>query len=413
MDLDLDRWRDRDRFERWLAAGTESRSSSGPAASVEEVDLEVDLSDPVAVCKAAPRAVTVGYEGDDSDHGGLRSAWLRVGQALHREDEPAMRAVVLAAALGDGADPRLAPALAEMASQASWRLEWSRVRGDRMPPWPGPAAALAMGKGPLAHQLVVAGHQETVRVVAQSDAGARGRFVSPCGVPQSVAVVQDGTVILLDGRGRIHAETSWVSARAKAGLESLLVEGPSDVERLVSIASQHTGTAVAAVADSSGGFIVLGGAVGTVASFHQAGVKQELLHAGPVTSVAGISLASDGEEPTPLIYSGGADGRVRAWAPDNAPMTEPVIQRPCPVVSLAACDTAQGPALVVAWLDGAVDWIHADTGVRRTFRPGPPVRSVGITTGNHVVVGMDEALVCLSPSPPSLDEGPRSLAGQA
>ncbi|MYS08828.1 hypothetical protein GTW71_20815, partial [Streptomyces sp. SID6041] len=76
------------------------------------------------------------------DHGGLRPAWMRAGQSLCREQDPADRALVLLSALGDGADPRLRPALADLAQGSPWRLRWARHRGDLTPPWPGPVTVL-------------------------------------------------------------------------------------------------------------------------------------------------------------------------------------------------------------------------------------------------------------------------------
>ncbi|MCP9946031.1 hypothetical protein LUX12_16455 [Streptomyces somaliensis] len=403
MDLDLEQWRDRERFDRWFASAGERQDLVSCEPAVEGIDL----SDPVAVCKGDPQAVTVGYERDGDDYGGLRSAWLRAGQALCREEAPATRALVLAAALGDSADPRLGPALAELGSDASWRLEWSRVCGDRTPPWPGPVIALSTGIGPLSGYLVVAGQQETVRIMSLDDASAYGRFVSPCGTPRSLAVLEDGTVLLLDGSGRVHVETGWVSRRSKTGLQSLLDEESSDGERVLLPLAPKPATAVAAVADGLGGFVVLGDAAGAVTSFGAA-VTSAVLHKGPVTAVAGLQLALSGDERVSLVYSGGADGAVRAWSPGHSPMTEPVIRRPCPVVSLDARDTTQGPSLVVAWRDGAVDWIHPDTATRRTFRSGLSVRSVSLSADNRVVIGTDEAVVCLRPRLPSDEGGART-----
>lgn len=65
-----------------------------------------DPADPVAVCAADPVRVTSAYAADtEEDHGGLRSAWLRAGQSLSREQTPADRALLLLGVLGDGADP--------------------------------------------------------------------------------------------------------------------------------------------------------------------------------------------------------------------------------------------------------------------------------------------------------------------
>lgn len=144
---------------------------AGPAAPEPPGPLP-DLSDPVAVCTADPLLVTTAYvtgsaaaglpgtldgpevpsrpgENAAEDHGGLRAAWMRAGQSLCREQGPAERALVLLSALGDGADPRLRPALAELAEGSPWRLRWARHRGDLTPPWPGPVTVLGSAGGPL------------------------------------------------------------------------------------------------------------------------------------------------------------------------------------------------------------------------------------------------------------------------
>ncbi|MCZ0981739.1 hypothetical protein O1L60_30285 [Streptomyces diastatochromogenes] len=107
-----------------------ARDPGGPVA--EPAPALPDLSDPAAVCTADPLLVTTAYvtgaalagvpgtldgpepsarpgEGTADEHGGLRTAWMRAGQSLCREQDPTERALVLLAALGDGADPGCAP----------------------------------------------------------------------------------------------------------------------------------------------------------------------------------------------------------------------------------------------------------------------------------------------------------------
>ncbi|WP_345542254.1 hypothetical protein [Streptomyces chitinivorans] len=126
------------------------------------------------------------------------------------------------------------------------------------------------------------------------------------------------------------------------------------------------------------------------------------LHRGRVTALAALPLGPDGPV---LLYSGGLDGRVRAWGPGVEPMPSPVRERPVPVVALS---TAPG-ALVVAWADGLVEYEPLDGGQAIAFRPGPPVRAVCCLGGDGggdadaplVTIGMDEALITLAPQPPS------------
>lgn len=392
LDLNHDQWRDQKRYEQWLATTPEPVL----AAASRAADEWVDLSDPLAVCEADPRLVTLGYERDDRDHGGLRSAWLQAGQALCQEQSPASRALIVSAVLGDSADPRIAPALADLASEAPWRREWSRVRGDVTPPWPGPGHVLAAGAGPLAGSLLVAGQQDAVRAVSVSDATPQGRLSTQAGRPRALSVMQDGTVLLLDQGGHLHADTTWAARPAMSGIERLLDQGPTDVERLLAALKRCTATALATVPGPVAGSVVLGDAAGRVTVYGHM-TADAVLHKGTVTAVAGLGLPREGGEAVPVVYSGGADGTVRAWAPGHSPMPEPLVKRACPVVSLGATVTANGPFVAVAWANGAVDWIHGDTGEQRTFRPGPPVRSVALTADGRVLIGMDEALTCVTP----------------
>lgn len=393
LDLDLEQWRDHRRFEQWKASLSEGE---GSAVSGLE-DTVVDLSDPVAVCAADPWQVTAGYESDgDRDHGGLRAAWLRAGQSLCREQSPASRALSLLCVLGDSADPRLAPVLVELAAGSDWSVEWSRVRGDMAPPWPGAVTTLALGEGPLAGCLLVVGAGGVVKAVHVADASPRGRLPQGRGEPADATVTADGTVLVLDQAGHVHADASWAARPAGSGLAALLDDTPTGAQRLVAAVQEHTGTALAYAAGLDLGIVALGGATGTVRAFGDV-ADSASLHDGPVRSLAALSVPIVGDTAVPLIYSGGADGTVRAWSPGHSPMTAPLVQRSCPVVSLDAAITDNGPSVVVAWGDGAVQWIEWDTGAQQTFRPGPPVRAVALDSDSRVYIGMDEALTCLVP----------------
>ncbi|GAA3389506.1 hypothetical protein [Streptomyces roseoviridis] len=333
-----------------------------------------DLSDPHAVCAADPVAVTTGYVLDPADdHGGLRPAWLRAGQALCAAATPADRALGLLALLGDGADPRLRPALHELAAGAPWRVRWTRVAGDVAPPWPGPVAALAAQDG----TLLVAGLAGTVHLLAAADARPLGRLDHPVtGRVTSLAPAPDGTVLLLDERGRLHTVRG---TRPRPPYLQRLTEAVS------ATLTRHPGTALAAIAGS----VVVGDRLGSVHAFGLTGLHQAALHSGRVTAVAAVESA------TPFVCSGGTDGAVRRWTPGRAPDPAPLAERPSPVVSLSATETPQGPALAVAWADGTVRLDRPEQGDRLDFRPGPPVRSVAVTPDGALVIGMDEAVVRL------------------
>ncbi|MFD7977487.1 WD40 repeat domain-containing protein [Streptomyces sp. NPDC059071] len=343
-----------------------------------------DLSDPAAVCAADPVAVTTGYVSDPvDDHGGLRTAWLRAGQALCAVRGPADRALGLLAVLGDGADPRLRPALRDLAASAPWRVRWTRVAGDVAPPWPGPVAALAAQGG----TLLAADLGGTVRLLAADDARPLGQLDHPVTGPvRALAPAPDGTVLLLDERGRLHT----VRGRQPR---------PPYLQRLTEAVSatltRHPGTALAAIAGS----VVVGDRLGSVHAFGLTGLHQAALHSGRVTAVAAVESA------TPFVCSGGTDGAVRRWTPGKDPDPEPLTERRSPVVSLAATETPHGPVLAAAWADGTVELHRIEQDARLTFRPGPPVRAVAVTEDGALLLGLDEAVLRLERAREARDGG--------
>ncbi|WMX44383.1 hypothetical protein RGF97_05275 [Streptomyces roseicoloratus] len=334
----------------------------------------VDLSDPAAVCAADPVAVTTGYVRDAADdHGGLRTAWLRAGQALCAAHGSAERALGLLAVLGDGADPRLRPALRDLAAAAPWRVGWTRVAGDVAPPWPGPVAALAAQGG----TLLVADLGGTVRLLAADDARPLGRLDHPVtGRVGALAPAPDGTVLLLDERGRLH------TVRGRQPRPPYLQRL---TEAVTATLTRHPGTALAAISGS----VVVGDRLGSVHAFGLTGLHQAALHSGRVTAVAAV------ESVTPFVCSGGTDGAVRRWTPGRDPDPEPLAERRSPVVALAAAETPHGPVLAAAWADGTVELHRIEQHARLTFRPGPAVRAVAVTEDGALVVGLDEAVLRL------------------
>ncbi|AVZ70939.1 hypothetical protein SLUN_00310 [Streptomyces lunaelactis] len=401
MDLDDPKWTDPARYQAWRETQPEARhasvanmmSGAGPAAA---------LDDPAAICSADPLLVTGAYEADPDEHGGLRTAWLRAGQSLCHDQESAERALVLLTALGDGADPRLRPALAELAAAAPWDVLWSRVRGDVRPPWPGPAVALCPGRGLLEGQLLVADHVGAVRIMQVADAAPSGRLAQPALQTTALASLTDGTVLALDSHSQLHVQqVPSADHKTGSGLAALLDDGPTPTERLVQAVTAQLakarGTALAAterdaaVGDAQGSVHVVNDAA--EATGHSA-----RLHRGCVTAMAAVDLPA-GDEGTPLtlFYSGGSDGTVRCWAPAGEPLPTPVAQRSCPVVALDAAHVTAGLVLAIGWADGIVEYRRLDTGDVRFFCPGPPVNAVGVTQGEELLIGTDEALICLRP----------------
>ena len=396
MDLDESQWTDEARRASWEAA--HPVDPTGLTEQEPEPEEPFDLDDPASVCAADPWSVTVAYERSEESHGGLRAAWLRSGAALTREQPAAERALVLLAALGDAADPRLPAALDSAAQHASWTVVRHRVRGDVSPPWPGPVRSLTAGTGPLAGQLVVADHQGTVRLLDADSAGSVGRLPHPVPGARTTAEYGDGTVSVLDEHGLLHTQRAVESARRK-GLAALIDDGPSAQEQLLEAVERYTGhrrepvTALTGFADR----VVLGDAAGTV---HVVAVGAEprtaALHRGRVTAVAGTALSVSAEgDAFVLLYTGGADGTVRAWAPHTDPMPEPVAARDCAVDAVAVTAADTGLVLAIAWSDGLVEHRALDDDRLRTFRPGGRAHAIAFTAEGDLVVGTDDALVRL------------------
>ncbi|WP_372349546.1 hypothetical protein [Streptomyces sp. KL116D] len=405
MDLDEPRWTDPERYARWAAeertagertAGERTAGDRAPASP----PVAIDLDDPAAVCAAAPWRVSTSYEQSSDAHGGLRAAWLRAGASLTRDQSPAERAVVLLAALGDDADPRLSQALSDLSAGAPWRVLWRRVRGDITPPWPGPVRALAGGRGPLAGQLVVTDHRGTVRLLREEDAAAIGRL--PAEVPEAkgVAVQGDGSVAAIDGNGQLVTQYPANTA-GSSGLLALLDDGPSSLEKLLEEAVAYAKSVTVTALASTESAIVMGDRAGTVhvVTGDADRSRTAALHQGPVTALASVRLpVSDDGTTVPLLYSGGADGAVRVWAPGADPMATPFLSRPHPVTALAVGGPDGGQVLTAAWSDGLVEQHEVGGGTVRGFRPGGHVHALALTSAGHLVVGTDESLICLSPA---------------
>ncbi|MFJ8078324.1 WD40 repeat domain-containing protein [Streptomyces sp. NPDC096176] len=325
-----------------------------PAVAAEsEPGRPVDLTDPEAVCSADPVRVSSAYETADEDHGGLRTAWLRAGQSLIREQPPAGRALVLLAALPAAAEARVRRALTRLSEGAPWSVEWSR---------PGPVAALTVS----AVGLVAADPTGGVRT--------RGDDVPHRSTASRVKAVAalDDTVLLLDERGRLHRHGGTRTPLTKAVATTL---------------SSHPGTALAAAADT----VLVGDRMGFVHAFTLAGVHQAALHSGRVTALAATA------SPVLSVHSGGTDGTVQVWTPEATRRRPPVTERPYPVAALHCARTPAGHALAVAWADGLAELHRLGTREVLAFRPGPPVRAVAVTPDGALAVGTDDMLTVLRP----------------
>ncbi|MER7109781.1 WD40 repeat domain-containing protein [Streptomyces sp. NPDC000229] len=183
----------------------------------------------------------------------------------------------------------------------------------------------------------------------------------------ALACLPDGTQAVLDERGRLHHRGGPATRLTDAVAATL---------------ASHPATALAAVDDT----VLTGDRMGTVHAFRLDGVEQAALHPGRVTALTATAA-------TTTVYSGGTDGTVRAWQPGRAPARAAVARRPYPVVALHA----RGRLLAIAWADGLVQLHRLATGETVPFRPGPRIRAVAVTADGSLAVGLDDAVLCLSP----------------
>lgn len=392
MDLMAPQWTDPERYASWAAAQPSAGQDSTAPASRQ---TSVDLDDPACVCGADPVAVTAAYEKSMDPHGGLRAAWLRSGASVTRPQKPATRALVLWSALGDDADPRMGSALGTLAGEADWGVRWARVRGDISPPWPGPVRSLSAGVGELAGSVAVLDHQGLVRILCGDDGRPLGRLPRAAPGATAVTTADDGTMVLLDQRGRLSLQRSPTAPRP-GGIASLLEDEPGVREHLVEEAVQRGRVTALACASE---LLISGDPEGAVQvlKWNSGGAKRTsmALHEGAVTDVAVVELAEGGA----LVYSGSQDGRVRLWATDREPLATAVAERDCAVTALSASLTGAGVALAIGWVDGLVEYsvTGAETSVRH-FRPGPAVRALSVLPSGVVLIGTDESLICVEPS---------------
>lgn len=377
LDLDDERWTDRERFTAWAvrrggdaaafpnpgaalgvppggavesAAGLIARIPRHPDGSpdLDSADeaLLADLwtaaardgsavgmlADPRLLAGAHPVAVTAALEGLT---GPLPDAWAAAGPAVLGEPDPAVRAAVLHTRL-IGMD---APAVDRLAGlPAPWRAIWAMWPGSSAG-WPGPVAGLAAGTGPYTGQLLLADPGGTIRTVDAGSGRPLARLALPDARPlRAFALAPDGALALLDSRGTVGVPAlpdgpgAAATAVLRHGLDVLGAAVPGESSVLAVAGPDGT----PAIGDDTGGVHRLRGGA----------VVSGMLHEGPVTALAGSG---------PLLVSGGFDGVVRLWgAGTDGPSGERLDGRPVPVAALAAVGTEAGPVIAAAWADGLV-----------------------------------------------------------
>ncbi|MEH0407422.1 hypothetical protein ACFY7V_33735 [[Kitasatospora] papulosa] len=421
MDLSHPRWTDPDSFRRWArkanpAADTEHcYPLPGLAVQTERkaetrTGLEPFVFTAQFLVQADPHAVTSWLDQQSNAsqrESDLGRAWLRAGQSLCASDTPSNRALTLLAALDSSTAADTRRALYDLAQPEPWRVVHTSTRESVNSHWPGPATALCTGAARYAQAVLCADHLGDVRVLDHMDGTAAGRLTSSHHRPTAaVLCLSDGTVVAVDDFGGVSLVGEAPPIRP--GMQALLdpeAEPWTQLRRAaLTFPKRLTGATLTAAASLPDG-AVFGDSSGHVHVLRLeqdvVDVTSQMLHDGPVTALTGFALEGSGPS---LVYSGGADGRIRAWSPGTPPMLEPLLHRPNRVVDLGASSDEGHPAqLAIAWADGLVQYVDLDRGVTLSFRPGPPVRAVcclRTSAGEpRVVIGMDDCMTTLVPHP--------------
>ncbi|CAM5672744.1 hypothetical protein [Streptomyces atroolivaceus] len=421
MDLTHPRWTDPDGFRRWAQTANSAADTEhcyplpGLAVQTERKTEPQSGQAPFAftaqsLVQADPHTVTAWLDQQPAiaeRASDLGRAWLRAGQSLCACDTPSTRALTLLAALDSTTAADTRRVLHDLARPEPWRVAHTSTRKNTNSYWPGPTTALCTGAARYAQRVLCADHLGDVRVLDHADGAATGRLTSSHNRPTAaVLCLPDGTVVAVDDFGGVSLVGEAPPSRP--GLQALLEPEAEPWTQLRRVALTFptripgaTLTAAASLPDGA----VFGDSSGHVHALRLkedvVDVTSHVLHDGPVTALAGLAL--EGTGPT-LVYSGGADGRIRAWSPGTPPMPEPLLHRPDRVVDLGASSDEGHPAeLAAAWADGLVQYINLDSGVILPFRPGPPVRAVcclRTSAGEpRVMIGMDDCMTTLVPHP--------------
>ncbi|PVC87560.1 hypothetical protein DBP12_30155 [Streptomyces sp. CS014] len=428
MDLMDSRWTTPEGFSRWALTTDPAADAErcyplpGPvvrSAQVTDTSLSLDSFALAAetMVRADPHAVTAWLDhhaGTAGREGDLGRAWLRAGQSLCVSDTASARALTLLAALDSDTAADTRHVLHGLAQSEPWHVAHTSTREGASGHWPGPATALCAGTALYARQVLCAGHLGDVRLLDPLNGRAAGRLTSPPHNRPAAAVfcLPDGTVVMADDFGGVSLVGE---APRRTGLQALLEPDADPCARLrravLAFPQRIAGARITTAASLPGG-VVFGDSGGRVHVLllkeNTVDVTSHTLHDGPVTAVTGMSLEGTGPA---VVYSGGVDGRIRVWSPDLAPMPEPLLHEPRPVVDLSAGSGEGGSALAVAWGDGLVQLLDLDSGTDLSFRPGPPVRAVCCLRTDagelRTMIGMDDCITTLVPRPSHTHHGRR------
>ncbi|WP_415960144.1 hypothetical protein [Streptomyces sp. 021-4] len=420
MDLMDPRWTTPESFSRWALATDPAADAEqcyplpGPVVRSEQVTETLPSLDSFVLAaetmvRAEPHAVTAWLDhhaGAAERESDLGRAWLRAGQSLCVSDTASARALTLIAALDSDTATDTRHALHGLAQSEPWHVAHTSTREGVSGQWPGPATALCAGTALHARHVLCAGHLGDVRLLDPTNGRAVGRLTSPHNGPAAaILCLPDGTVVAVDDFGGVNLVGE---APRRPGLQALLEPDADPWTRLrravLAFPQRMAGATLTAAASLPDG-AVFGDSGGRVHVLllkeNTVDVTSSMLHDGPVTAVTGISL--EGTGPT-VVYSGGVDGRIRVWSPGVAPMPEPLLHEPSPVVDLSAASSeGRSAALAIARGDGLVQLLDLDSGSDLSFRPGPPVRAVCcLRTGAgelRTMIGMDDCITTLVPRP--------------
>jgi hypothetical protein len=327
------------------------------------------LNDPGFLVHADPVTVTTAWEASPPHPGSaLAEAWAEAGPALVVARTATERAAILRARLL-GRDEDMASLLRQPAVAAPWL-----AHGARWEPYP--AVAATMGHGPFAGQVVLADATGSVRTVDAADGAPVARVALSDPRPlRGLACSTEGRLLLLDAWGAVHAvDGRPVPLPAAPALQA--GEPPALATALATVLATSGTEAALAVGDAQGHVRVLG--------------DSAELHTGPVAALAATTLPGGH---SPLLVSGGADGRIRLWAPGSEP-SAPLDERPSPVTAVGLAATPLGVIAATAWADGLIRMRRLDaTDTVVDLRLGTAVRALVVDGSGAVLFVLPDGMV--------------------
>ncbi|GAU69866.1 hypothetical protein SSP35_15_00210 [Streptomyces sp. NBRC 110611] len=304
---------------------------------------------------------------------GLRPLWERAAPQLSAVEHsvPERAALLHAAALG--VSHSLSEYLRPLAEQHQWSAVWAQ-HGR-------PTAAqvhLPQGGGLLLSDLLGRLYVHDPATGHRTGTLPAPAALRPCGIAAS----SSDALLILDETGPLHAVTADEDGPAATVLGHIA----SHHGQASLTADSHRPTAIGGCPHSS--LAAIGDAYGAVHLWslgeYRPMPRSCRLHTAPVTAVACLRGP---EDDLTFVISGALDGSLRLWETSQAPMENPLDQRPALITALAAASTPAGPVLAAAWNDQEIHLWHLLSGTVRVLPLLSRCTSLAFTPTGQLTVG--------------------------